>query len=221
MGYLIGMDTSAVARLDTERLDRTGVPEVIYAAGKTLEQNLALIGALFARTGFALATRVPPDQLEPLAAAFPDAIVDRDAGALRRGSLRRTGKRVAVVCAGTSDLPVANEAAFAVDAFGDDAVRATDVGVAGIHRLFDALDDITMCGAIIVVAGMEGALPSVVAGLVRAPVIAVPTSVGYGASFEGLAALLGMLNACAPGIAVVNIDNGFGAAAIAHKIVST
>ena len=127
---------------------------------------------------------------------------------------------MAVVCAGTSDLPVAEEAAFALDALGHDAVRATDVGVAGIHRLFDALDDIMTCRAVIVVAGMEGALPSVVAGLVRAPVIAVPTSVGYGAAFEGMAALLGMLTSCAPGIGVVNIDNGFGAAALAHKIVS-
>ena len=140
-------------------------------------------------------------------------------GSLRRGALPRTGARVAVVCAGTSDLPVAEEAAFALDAFGHDAVRATDVGVAGIHRLFDALDDIASCRAVIVVAGMEGALPSVVAGLVRAPVIAVPTSVGYGAAFDGLAALLGMLTSCAPGIGVVNIDNGFGAAALAHKIV--
>jgi NCAIR mutase (PurE)-related protein len=118
-------------------------------------------------------------------------------------------------------LPVADEAAFALESFGHDAVRATDVGVAGIHRLFDTLASIESARAVIVVAGMDGALPSVVAGLVRAPVIAVPTSVGYGASFEGLAALLCMLNACAPGIGVVNIDNGFGAAALAHKMVMT
>jgi len=214
------METSAIARLDEERHHRTGVPEVVFAGGKTLEQNVALVGALFARTGFALATRVPPDQRAPLAAAYPDAVLEPLSGSLRRGALPRTGARVAVVCAGTSDLPVAEEAAFALDAFGHDAVRATDVGVAGIHRLFDALDDVATCGAVIVVAGMEGALPSVVAGLVRAPVIAVPTSVGYGAAFDGLAALLGMLTSCAPGIGVVNIDNGFGAAALAHKIVS-
>ncbi len=141
-------------------------------------------------------------------------------GSLRLGTLPRTGTRIAVVCAGTSDLPVAEEAAFALDAFGHDAIRATDVGVAGIHRLFDSLDAIRSCRVVVVVAGMEGALPSVVAGLVRAPLIAVPTSIGYGAAFEGLAALLAMLNACAPGIGVVNIDNGFGAAALAHKIVS-
>lgn len=211
---------SPIARLDHERRERTGVPEAIFAEGKTLEQNLALVGALYARTGFALATRIPPEQRAPIAAAYPDAVLEPLSGALRRGTLRRTSRRVAVVCAGTSDLPVAEEAAFVLDALGHDAVRATDVGVAGIHRLFDALDDVASCGAVIVVAGMEGALPSVVAGLVRAPVIAVPTSVGYGAAFEGIAALLGMLTSCAPGIGVVNIDNGFGAAALAHKIVS-
>jgi pyridinium-3,5-biscarboxylic acid mononucleotide synthase len=209
-----------IARLDHERRERTGVPEAIFAEGKTLEQNIALVGALYARTGFALATRIPPEQRAPIAAAYPDAVLEPLSGALRRGTLPRTGRRVAVVCAGTSDLPVAEEAAFVLNALGHDAVRATDVGVAGIHRLFDALGDVASCGAVIVVAGMEGALPSVVAGLVRAPVIAVPTSVGYGAAFEGIAALLGMLTSCAPGIGVVNIDNGFGAAALAHKIVS-
>jgi len=214
------METS-VARLDSERRERTGVPEVIFAAGKSLEQNLALVGALYARTGFALATRVPAEQRAALIAAYPDAVLDQTAGALRRGVLPPTGQRVAVVCAGTSDLPVAREAAFTLEAFGEVVVSATDVGVAGVHRVFEVLEDVRTCRAVIVVAGMEGALPSVVAGLVKAPVIAVPTSVGYGAAFEGLAALLGMLTACAPGIGVVNIDNGFGAAALAHKIVTT
>ncbi|MGD1065536.1 MAG: nickel pincer cofactor biosynthesis protein LarB [Vulcanimicrobiaceae bacterium] len=213
------METS-VARLDSERRERTGVPEVIFAAGKTLEQNLALVGALYARTGFALATRVPTEQRAALIAAYPDAVLDETAGALRRGTLPPTGQRIAVVCAGTSDLPVAREAGFTLEAFGDEVVSATDVGVAGVHRLFEVLDEVRACRAVIVVAGMEGALPSVVAGLVKAPVIAVPTSIGYGAAFEGLAALLGMLTACAPGIGVVNIDNGFGAAALAHKIVT-
>jgi NCAIR mutase (PurE)-related protein len=213
------MDTD-VARLDVARYDRTGVPEAIFAAGKTVDQTIALIGALCARTGFALATRIPAEHRAAVVAAYPDAVLDARSGALRRGKMPRTGQRVAVVCAGTSDLPVADEAAFVLDALGHEAIRATDVGVAGIHRLFDALDDIASCRVVIVVAGMEGALPSVVAGLVRVPVIAVPTSVGYGAAFDGLAALLGMLNACAPGIGVVNIDNGFGAAALAHKIVS-
>lgn len=215
-----GMEISAVARLDHERRDRTGVPEVVFAAGKTLEQNVALVRGLYERAGLALATRVPAEQRLPLVEALPGSVLEPLSGALRLGRLARTGQRVAVVCAGTSDLPVAEEAAFALEAFGHDPVRATDVGVAGIHRLFDSLDDLRACRAVIVVAGMEGALPSVVAGLVRAPVIAVPTSVGYGAAFEGLAALLGMLNACAPGIGVVNIDNGFGAAALAHKMIS-
>jgi pyridinium-3,5-biscarboxylic acid mononucleotide synthase len=213
------MEVTAVARLDHERRARTGVPEVVLATGKTAEQNIALIRALFERAGFALATRVPPEQRAVLAAALPEAVFEPHSGALRCGRLPATGKRVAVVAAGTSDLPVAEEAAFTLEAFGHEAVRAMDVGVAGIHRLFDALDEIASAGAVIVVAGMEGALPSIVAGLVRAPVIAVPTSIGYGAAFEGIAALLGMLTACAPGIGVVNIDNGFGAAALAHKIV--
>ena len=214
------MEPSTVARLDHERRERTGVPEVVLAAGKTLEQNLGLLRDLHARAGFALATRVPPEQRETLVAALGGAEIEPLSGTLRWGRMPRTGARVAVVCAGTSDLPVAEEAAFTLEALGHDAVRAADVGVAGIHRLFDVLDDVASCRAVIVVAGMEGALPSVVGGLVRAPVIAVPTSVGYGAAFDGLAALLGMLNACAPGIGVVNIDNGFGAAALAHKIVS-
>ena len=214
------MDTRVETRLDHARRERTGVPEVVFGAGKTLAENVFAIRGLYDRAGFALATRVPPDQREALLAALPDAVLEPRSGSVRCGQLPRTGERIAVVCAGTSDLPVAEEAAFCVDAFGHDAVRATDVGVAGIHRLFDALDAIAACRAVIVVAGMEGALPSVVAGLVHAPVIAVPTSVGYGAAFEGIAALLGMLTACAPGIAVVNIDNGFGAAAYAHKIVS-
>ena len=215
------MERTEPARLDHERHGRTGVPEVVYAAEKTLEQNVALIGALHARAGFALATRIPQEQRAAIAAAYPDAALEPLSGALRLGALPRTGARIAVVCAGTSDLPVAAEAAFVADAFGNDVVRATDVGVAGIHRLFEALDEIAACGCAIVVAGMEGALPSVVAGLIRAPVVAVPTSVGYGAAFGGLAALLGMLTACAPGIGVVNIDNGFGGAALAHKIVSS
>jgi NCAIR mutase (PurE)-related protein len=213
------MEAFATTRLDHGRAGRTGVPEVVFAGGKTVEENLAAIRGLHAQAGFALATRIPEAQRPVLAAALPGAVLEPRSGALRWGSLPRTGARIAVVCAGTSDLPVAEEAAFSLDAFGNDVVRATDIGVAGIHRLFDSLDAIASCRAVIVVAGMEGALPSVVAGLVRAPVIAVPTSVGYGAAFEGLAALLGMLNACAPGIGVVNIDNGFGAAALAHKIV--
>ena len=208
------------ARLDHERRERTGVPEVVFAAGKTLDANRALVRGLYDRAGFALATRVPPDQRDALVASLPEAMLEPVSGSIRCGTLPRTGIRIAVICAGTSDLPVAEEAAFCLEAFGHEPVRATDVGVAGIHRLFDSLDAIAPCRVAIVIAGMEGALPSVVAGLVRAPVIAVPTSVGYGAAFEGIAALLGMLTSCAPGIGIVNIDNGFGAAALAHKIVT-
>jgi NCAIR mutase (PurE)-related protein len=219
VGNVIGLDNTVVARIDTARRDRTGVPEVVFGAGKTLEQNIMLIRSSYEETGFALATRVPLEQRAELHARLPDTQIDERSGSVCWGRLPRTGVRIAVVCAGTSDLPVADEAAFVVEAFGHDALRATDVGVAGIHRLFDVLPTIQSARAVIVVAGMEGALPSVVAGLVRAPVIAVPTSIGYGASFEGLSALLCMLNACAPGIGVVNIDNGFGAAALAHKMV--
>ncbi len=209
-----------MARLDHDRGARTGVPEVVFAAGKTLDETVALVRGLFDRAGFALATRVPAEQRDALAAALPDAVIDVRSGAVRLGALPRTSLRIAVVCAGTSDLPVADEAAFTLEAFGHDAVRVTDVGVAGIHRLHESLDEIRSARVVIVVAGMEGALPSVVAGLVRAPVIGVPTSVGYGAALEGVTALLAMMTACAPGIGVVNIDNGFGAAALAHKIVS-
>ena len=213
------METSVLARLDHERSERTGVPEVVLAVGKTLEENRALLRGLHDRAGFALATRVPVDQRDALRQALPGAVLEPRSGALRLGTLPRTGARIAVVCAGTSDLAVAEEAAFTLDAFGHDAVRATDVGVAGIHRLYDSIEAIRSCRVAIVVAGMEGALPSVVAGLVRLPVIGVPTSVGYGAALEGVTALLAMMTACAPGIGVVNIDNGFGAAALAHKIV--
>jgi NCAIR mutase (PurE)-related protein len=214
------MDLSGLAQLDHERGARTGFPEVVLAAGKTLDQNRRLIRGLYDRAGFALATRIPLDQRAELLAALPEAELAAACGALRCGRRPRTGERVAVVCAGTSDLPVADEAAFTLEAFGHDAVRATDVGVAGIHRLFDSLDAIASCRVVIVVAGMEGALPSIVAGLVKAPVIGVPTSVGYGVAFGGVTALNAMLTSCAPGIAVVNIDNGFGAAALAHKIVT-
>jgi NCAIR mutase (PurE)-related protein len=208
-----------VTRIDDARLGRTGVPEVVYAAGKTADQTRVALLALYEQNGFALATRVRSHEGESLARTVPSGVWDAQARAVRFGMLPKTGHRVALLCAGTSDLPVTEEAAFVLEAFGHTVVRRRDVGVAGIHRLFSDFEEVADCPVVIVVAGMEGALPSIVAGLVTAPVIAVPTSVGYGAAFEGLAALLGMLNACAPGIAVVNIDNGFGAAAMAHKIL--
>ena len=206
------------AHLDHARQDRTGIPEVILAEHKTLEQVIDIARDLTARHSAVLATRVSAQTMRKLAESFPEGRWDERSGCFAVGRLAPTGRSVAVVCAGTSDLPVANEAAFALDFFGDAVVRQTDVGVAGLHRLLADIDSLQGCDAVIVVAGMEGALPSVVAGLVKPPVIAVPTSVGYGANFQGLSALLTMLTACAPGIAVVNIDNGFGAAAVAHKI---
>lgn len=216
----IGFSDLGIARVDTTRLHRTGVPEVVFAASKTLAQTEAVMRELYARDGFALATRLPShaDGLS-LAERLPDAIYDDGARALRCGRLPRSGRRVGVVCAGTSDLPIAAEARFTLDAFGHDTVERSDVGVAGIHRLLADFEEVAACEVVIVAAGMEGALPSVVAGLVAAPVIAVPTSVGYGVSAGGYAALLAMLASCAPGIAVVNIDNGFGAAALAHKML--
>jgi NCAIR mutase (PurE)-related protein len=206
-------------RIDDDRMRRTGLPEVVLAEHKTEADVVRAVAALLERDGFALATRVPASYEAALRADRPEGVWNDDARAWCIGNLPATGRRVGVVCAGTSDLPVAEEAAFVLEAFGHTVVRRRDAGVAGVHRLFADFADLAACDVLVVVAGMEGALPSVVAGLVRCPVIAVPTSVGYGAAFGGLAALLGMLTSCAPGIGVVNIDNGFGAAALAHKML--
>ena len=208
-------------RIDHARAGRTTIPEVIYGASKTREQIERIARELYANAGFALATRVAHDDGIALAAVLPDARYFATARVLRCGALPVTQHRIAVACAGTSDLPVAEEAARTLAAFGHEVVERFDIGVAGVHRTLAVKDDLDACRVVIVVAGMEGALASVIAGLVRPPVVAVPTSVGYGASFEGLAALLAMLNSCAPGVSVVNIDNGFGAACVAHKIVVT
>lgn len=208
------------SRPDLHRAARTSVPEVIYGANKTREQIEEIARALHGATGFALATRVAGADGAALAARLPGARYFERARLLQWGELPRSGKRIGVACAGTSDLPVAEEAAFTLGAFGHDVHTCYDIGVAGVHRTLAVRDELDACGVVIVVAGMEGALPSVIAGLIRPPVVAVPTSVGYGASFEGLAALLAMLNSCAPGVSVVNIDNGFGAACVAHKIVA-
>ena len=208
-------------RIDHARADRTTIPEVIYGASKTREQIERIARELYANAGFALATRVAHDDGMALAAVLPEARYFATARVLQCGTLPATQHRIAVACAGTSDLPVAEEAARTLAAFGHEVVERFDVGVAGVHRTLAVKDDLDACRVVIVVAGMEGALASVIAGLVRPPVVAVPTSVGYGASFDGLAALLAMLNSCAPGVSVVNIDNGFGAACVAHKIVVT
>jgi len=210
------------ASIDHHRALRQGQPEVVFCAGKTTEQVVAICARLAESSGSFLGTRASAEQAEALQSAFP---------AMEWHPLARTvflppeprpaptGQgTVLVVCAGTSDLPVAEEAAVVAEAFGNRVDRMVDVGVAGLHRLMAQSERLREAAVVIVVAGMEGALPSVVGGLVGVPVIAVPTSVGYGASFGGIAALLGMLNSCAAGVTVVNIDNGFGAAAAATRI---
>jgi len=201
------------ARLDHHRSLRKGFPEVIFAAGKRPEQTAAIFQRLAEENDRVLATHAAPEAAEAVRAVVPEAEHHPVARCLtldRRADQPRVGS-VLVISAGTSDIPVAEEAALTAHMLGAKVNRINDCGVAGIHRLLAEGDALSQARAIVVVAGMEGALPSVVGGLVGAPVIAVPTSVGYGASFGGLAALLGMLNSCASGVSVVNIDNGFGA----------
>lgn len=208
------------ARLDTHRTLRTGDPEVVYGAGKTPEQVVTLLRELRAHAPEhpALATRLPDDTVAAVRSAFPDVLVDETARTALVGPTPTPQGQVCVVTAGTSDLPVGAEAAFVARACGAEVERIEDVGVAGIHRLLDVRDRLDEADCLVVVAGMEGALPSVVAGLVGVPLVAVPTSVGYGASYGGLAALLAMLNSCAPGVVVCNIDNGFGAGVFAARV---
>ena len=208
------------AKPDYARQQRCGVPEVIYGAGKTASQIVAIIRALNDAGQNAFATRVTPEQAAAVREELPDAVYRAEARILVRDvvPLPPPAGKVAVLCAGTSDLPVAEEAAVTAERMGAAVERIYDVGVAGLHRLLSRVERFVDAHAIIVVAGMEGALPSVVGGLIDKPVIAVPTSVGYGAGFNGLAALLGMLNTCAAGVTVVNIDNGFGAGVAAARI---
>ncbi len=209
---------SEFAVLDHDRARRYGYPEVVLAQGKTAAQVVAISAKLFARSGRVLITRADESTRDALVQRFPRAHVHASARLVRLGSAPRPRGRVAVVAAGTADLPVADEAVETLVAMGSRVDRVVDVGVAGIHRLVKHLPLLRRARALVVVAGMEGALPSVVQGLLDRPVIAVPTSVGYGAHFEGLAALLAMLNSCASGITVVNIDNGFGAGYAAHPM---
>lgn len=208
------------AKVDLDRARRTGDPEVVYGAGKTPEQVVDILIALHTRhpERAVLATRLDEAALALIAQALPEAQVDHVARAVTLGPLPTAVGLVAVIAAGTSDAPVAAEAALTVAVHGAGVRRIDDVGVAGIHRLLEAREQFVDADCLIVVAGMEGALPSVVGGLVGVPLVAVPTSVGYGASFGGLAALLGMLNSCAPGITVVNIDNGYGAGVFAARV---
>jgi hypothetical protein len=209
------------ARVDTHRDLRTGMPEVIYAPGKTPDQIRAVAVKLLVHSASpVLATKAPPEVFDAVRDLTPEAAYHELARTivLRAWSDAPLGT-VAVVTAGTSDLPVAEEAAVTAEACGAKVERLADVGVAGLHRVVEAQQLLRSSDVLVVVAGTEGALPSVIAGLTAKPVVAVPTSVGYGAAFGGLAALLSMLNSCAPGVAVVNIDNGFGAAAFAIRLL--
>ena len=219
------------ARLDHHRALRRGFPEVVFGAGKTPDQLAAIVARMTAAGHNVLVTRTQASVAEPV----ERALGPRPGGTTPVVSWHETARcltvvlepppslegAVAVVCAGTSDLPVAEEASVTAEFHGAIVERVYDVGVAGIHRLLESADVLRRCRVVVVAAGMEGALPSVVGGLVESPVIAVPTSVGYGASFGGLAALLAMLNSCASGVAVVNIDNGFGAGYMACSILRT
>ena len=207
------------ARLDLDRAGRTGTPEVVYAAGKTPAQTVAcLAGLLDSGAPLAWATRVDEATADAVRERWPDAVIDGAARCALVGELPEPAGEVLVLTAGTSDGPVAAEVAATLAASGVRCRRVDDVGVAGVHRVLAVVPDLATADAVVVVAGMDGALPSVVAGLTDRLVVAVPTSVGYGAAFEGLAALLTMLTACAPGVLVVNIDNGFGAGVAAARI---
>ena len=216
------VDDLGFARVDLARKKRQGVPEVVYGAGKTAEQIVAVLSSLRAHRQLpALATRVDAEKAKALAEAFGEEFSYFPTARLGRLGAARAPDGVgsiAIAAAGTSDLPVAEEAALTAETLGNRVVRFYDVGVAGLHRLLACADRLKSASVVVAVAGMEGALASVVGGLVACPVIAVPTSVGYGASFGGISALLSMLNSCAAGVSVVNIDNGFGAGFLAHRI---
>ncbi|HEY8901938.1 MAG TPA: nickel pincer cofactor biosynthesis protein LarB [Chthoniobacterales bacterium] len=216
-----GFEDLGFAKVDHSRDARCGRPEVIFCEGKTANEVAEIAARIVAESGYLLGTRASREQFEAVAAKLPAAEYHERARCITCGAATPSGSRfvVGILSAGTADLAVAEEAAVTLTAFGQRVERIYDVGVAGLHRLLDRLDTVRACGVLIVVAGMEGALPSVVSGLVDRPVIAVPTSVGYGAAFGGLAALLGMLTSCGSKVTVVNIDNGFGAASAADAIL--
>ncbi|MDT5035715.1 MAG: pyridinium-3,5-biscarboxylic acid mononucleotide synthase [Micromonosporaceae bacterium] len=221
MAELTGL--SSFAHLDLDRATRCGYPEAVYCEGKTPDQVAGIAAAVGTRDDIVtLFTRAGPAHAEAVLRALPDAFHDAEAALLAWPPTppAPSGGLVAIVAAGTSDLPVAREALLTARYLGRPTDLVVDVGVAGLHRVLARLDLLRRARAIVVAAGMDGALPSVVAGLVTVPVVAVPTSIGYGAAFDGLAALLAMLNACAPGVAVVNIDNGYGAGHLAAQIAA-
>lgn len=215
-----GLEEMGFATLDMDRQQRTGIPEVIYSEGKTPQQLAEIAGRLHQRGIPILATRATREKFEAVLEKIPEAVYHELARAIvhQPGEPAPSENYIAVVSAGTSDMPVSEEAAITAEFLGNRVERIYDVGVAGIHRLFNRMELIRNASVVIVVAGMEGALASVVGGLVDRPVIGVPCSAGYGANFGGVSALLAMLNSCAAGVSVVNIDNGFGAACQAHLI---
>ena len=208
------------ARIDHHREMRTGYPEIIYCAGKSIDQVTEIFRVMSERENNVIGTRANNEMYEAVRSTLPDAVFYPIAGiiSLQKKKPPEPESLIAVITAGTSDMPVAEEAAITAELLGNKVLRIYDAGVAGIHRLVDKLPEIRTCRVIIVIAGMEGALASVVGGLVDKPVIAVPTSVGYGANFGGISALLAMLTSCSTGVTVVNIDNGFGAAFSASMI---
>jgi len=208
------------ARIDHHRELRTGYPEIVYCAGKTIDQVRMIFETMDMNGSNIIGTRAEKSLFDAIQPIFSEAVYYDQARiiSIQNSKVIPSPTPIAVITAGTSDLPVAEEAAVTAELLGNQVIRINDVGVAGIHRIFDSLATIRSCSVVIVIAGMEGALASVVGGLVDVPVIAVPTSVGYGAAFQGLASLLGMLNSCAAGVTVVNIDNGFGAGFAASKI---
>jgi len=215
------MDDLGFARVDLERTERCGRPEVIFCEGKLPAEVAEIAARIAENAGYVLGTRASREQFDAVVARLPHAVFHERARCFTAGSSPDSGSPfvVGILSAGTADLAVAEEAAVTLTAFGQRVERIYDVGVAGLHRLLSKIDAVRACGVLIVVAGMEGALPSVVSGLVDRPIIAVPTSVGYGANFGGLSALLGMLTSCGSKVTVVNIDNGFGAACAADAIL--
>lgn len=208
------------AKIDNHREIRTGYPEIVYCAGKTTEQVIGIFRLMAGKKNNVVGTRACREMYDAVKDIFPEAVWYPDARiiSIPCREIKRPDTAIAVITAGTSDIPVAEEAAVTAELLGNNVLRIYDAGVAGIHRLVDKLPEIRKCRVVIVIAGMEGALASVVGGLVSSPVIAVPTSVGYGASFGGISALLAMLTSCSSGVTVVNIDNGFGAGFSASMI---
>jgi NCAIR mutase (PurE)-related protein len=208
------------ARIDHHREVRTGYPEIVYCSGKTVDQVAGIFRVMAEKENNIIGTRASEEMFRSVKSIIPEAVYFREARiiSIQKKKPESSDSSIAVITAGTSDIPVAEEAAVTAELLGNKIIRIYDAGVAGIHRLVDKLPEIRKCAVIIVIAGMEGALASVVGGLIDKPVIAVPTSVGYGASFEGISALLAMLTSCSAGVTVVNIDNGFGAGFSASMI---